>query len=71
VPPQNGILEYNLPIGWIVSIEIAITDRDPLSLQARVVHENDSRYGFEFVFPESSKRRLIADFFREILDSGG
>jgi len=54
-----------------VSIEIAIADRDPLSLQARVVHENDSRYGFEFVFPESSKRRLIADFFREILDSGG
>src|SRR5579859_554404 len=67
----GAILEYNLPIGWIVSIEIPITGRDPLRLQARVVHEKDSRYGFEFVFPESSQRTLIADFFRDILAGAG
>jgi len=54
-----------LPVGAILAIELPMAGGVPLKLQARIVYHDGPRHGFEFVAPEESKRRLIADFFRE------
>jgi hypothetical protein len=59
-----------LPRGEIVAIELPMAGGVPLRLQARVVYHDGPRHGFEFVAPEDSKRRLIADFFRESAGTG-
>jgi hypothetical protein len=64
----GAIVDCKLPLGWILTVELPITGRKPLRVQARPVYEKDSRYGFEFLFPDGNKRALIAEFFAEHLD---
>jgi len=63
----GAIVDRHLPIGWAISVELPITDRKPLRLQARVVYQKDSRYGFEFETQNENEKRLIGDFFRKSL----
>jgi hypothetical protein len=64
----GAIVDCKLPLGWILTVELPLTGRKPLRIQARPVHEKDSRYGFEFLFPDGNRRALIADFFAEHLE---
>jgi len=67
---ENGfgaIVEHQLPLGWIMTVEFPLKDRKPVRVQARAVYEKDHRYGFEFVFPDKHKQQLVADFFTEHL----
>jgi len=61
----GAIVDYDLPLGWIASIEVAITGRRPLHVQARPIYRKGSRYGFEFVLADQNTRMLVFDFFRE------
>lgn len=62
-----AIVEYKLPLGWILTVELPIAGRKPLRVQARPVYEQESKYGFEFLLPDGNTRALIADFFAEHL----
>jgi hypothetical protein len=57
--------DEQLPVGEILAVELPIAGGVPLKLQAKVIYHEGQRHGFEFVAPEDSKRRLVADFFRE------
>jgi len=67
----GAIVEYKLPLGWILTVELPLTGRKPLRVQARPVYEKGSRYGFEFLFPDGNMRALIAEFFAEHLEDNG
>ena len=64
----GAVVENDLPIGEIVSIECARTGRHRAPLQARTVYRKSSKYGFEFVAPNGDLRRTIAEFFKESLE---
>jgi hypothetical protein len=64
----GAVVENDLPIGEIVSIEFARAGRHRAPLQARTIYRNASRYGFEFVAPNGDLRRTIAEFFKESLE---
>jgi len=61
----GAIVEHKLPLGWNMIIELPLTGRKPLRVQARPVYKKNFRYGFEFVPPDKNKRALIAEFFEE------
>lgn len=64
----GAVVENDLPIGEIVSIEFAAAGRHRAPLQARTVYRKSSKYGFEFVAPNGDLRRTIAQFFKESLE---
>ncbi|HZR29636.1 MAG TPA: PilZ domain-containing protein [Terriglobales bacterium] len=57
--------ETELPLGEVVTVELPLIDRKPLRFQAKAVHQDPPRYGFEFVVTQESKRQMIVDFFAE------
>jgi len=61
----GAIVDCDLPLGWITSIEVVITGRRPLRIQARPIYRKGSRYGFEFALADQNTRMLVFDFFRE------
>ena len=64
----GAIIEAELPIGEIMSVVFPMEDRKPTCLQVMTTYRKNSRYGFQFVAPKSSKRRTFADFFRERIE---
>ena len=61
----GAVVDEELPMAEIMSIELPIADRKPLRFLARVAYRKHPRYGFEFVTSKESERRRIVDFFRE------
>lgn len=64
----GAVVEDDLPLGEIVSIEFTNSGRHRAPLQARTIYRKSSRYGFEFVAPNGDLRRTIAEFFKESLE---
>src|SRR5438552_13405199 len=58
----------DLPLEWIVTIELPMHGKKPLKVQARPIYRKGSKYGFEFLFRQGSqredrKRELVVNFF--------
>src|SRR5579864_9283254 len=64
----GAIIEDDLPVGKMMSVEFRVTGREVTPLQVKTIFRKYSRYGFEFIAPEHSKRQIIAEFFRESLE---
>ncbi len=64
----GAIIEHDLPVDEIVSIEFSVAGCAPTPLQAKTIYRKYSRYGFQFIAPENSKRKAIAEFFKESLE---
>ncbi|HZR29119.1 MAG TPA: PilZ domain-containing protein [Terriglobales bacterium] len=64
----GAIIETDLPVGAMMAVEFRVAGREVTPLQVKTIYRKYSRYGFEFIAPEHSKRQIIADFFRESLE---
>ncbi len=61
----GAIVEGELPIGEIVSVEFQVPGRELTWLQVKTLYRQDSRYGFGFVAPRDNRRRTIGEFQRK------
>ena len=64
----GAIIEHDLPVGEMMSVEFRVTGREVTPLHVKTIFRKYSRYGFEFIAPEHSKRQIIAEFFWESLE---
>jgi hypothetical protein len=64
----GAIVDHSLPAGWTVFVELPMADGKLLRFEARIVYQNGSRRGFEFVTRDEAYRGLIMDFFRERIE---